>query len=322
MGFLRRLMAYYQKFSHQPPKIFVFGAYFLDNLKTITNRGFETNFVRFYGANILQPESEVAIDELYPPIELLFVTASKDFPTLRIAVSAAIDACILHKTVEVSVVVPQQNLEECKVLLPQHVRVIPETVYLSEGEIDLLKKRFGKRYGWVLQQVVKVRHVVNSKSQGVLVVDSDTLLLKARFWFDESGKQLLAPTWEYHPEYYRFLSSHGIGTIKPQYTFVPHHMLMQPMILREALLKANWLSENYLLSALLNDSDKNDNSPFCIEYELYAQYLISTYPHLVVLRKWSNLSVARDSLNPVGASAEKIANNYKDYYSVSLHDYL
>ena len=62
-------------------------------------------------------------------------------------------------------------------------------------------------YGWVLAQYLKIWTVATSESEGVLVLDADTLLLSPRIFLDRSGKQILTPSVEFHRTYYAFLAN-------------------------------------------------------------------------------------------------------------------
>jgi len=263
--------------------------------------------------------------QIGPPIEVLFVTTQKDFQVLRTAISFAIEATAAHTKVEFVVIVPDHELELCTSILEDFkcsISIIPESCYINEEMQHAIRTRFNKRAGWVIQQMLKDFYVLESNSAGVLIIDSDTLLIEKRLWLDNSGQQILLPSWEYHLPYYRFLAKRGICKTWPKYTFVSHHMLMQPRILQEAFISAGWKSKEDLLESLVSQSEPEEQSPFCIEYELYGQFILGKYPHLVTLEKWSNIGSRRDEINFEGI-ALLIDREYRGKYaSVSLHSYL
>jgi hypothetical protein len=273
-----------QSLTSSPPIFFGFFASILHGIKVTTGFGFRFDFYRYYQANRLKISPIIITPNQSPPIEILFVSTRKDFEVLPFAVNYAKEATSQHELLGVSIVVPESDVALCQsIFIDTNVNIISENQYISDDEFKSISQRFSKRSGWVIQQILKVRFVQNSMSAGVLIVDSDTLLLRPRFWFDLDFSQSLMPTWEYHMPYYVFLNKVGISSKRPRYTFVSHHMLMQPEILRKALVAANWESSSNLIAALLKDSNENENSPFCIEYELYAQYLMRFHNEKVKL---------------------------------------
>lgn len=262
---------------------------------------------------------------IYPRLEILFVSAAKDFDILVASIAFASKATSHHKSVSYHVIVPRVQIEQCKELLkdlPFQINIMDEEIFIKDELLLQLRSSFSSRAGWVIQQILKVSFVMNSQAPGVLVIDSDTLLLEPRLWLDREGKQILTPTWEYHSAYYKFLNSRGISRVRPKYTFVSHHMLMQPTIFREAFSAAGWKGLDELVMTLVAIPINNEESPFCIEYELYAQYMIIHYPDLIRLEKWSNIGFARNGKSMRDIEKEVISNYKGRYSSVSLHAYL
>jgi hypothetical protein len=256
--------------------------------------------------------------ENVPAIEILFVCAKKDFEVLKRSIEFAVLATRRHSLRKISLVVPHSDIEETKNMnLPRelNLEIISENTYLDDRQFDLLRNTFGSRSGWVIQQLLKLLHVSNSAAPGVLVCDADTILLGDRLWFDFNQNQILTPTWEYKKSYYQFLHRYGLADVRPKYTFVPHHMLMQPQFLLEARDFMKWDNTDAIISDLTNLDHGGDISPFCIEYELYAQFLFKNHPEKVLLSKWSNIGMSRRDF-------ELKQPNFDDYASVSLHDYL
>lgn len=263
-------------------------------------------------------------NEAHSPIEILFVSTLKDLDVLPFSIDFALKAVAHHSEANVVVVVPPADFPEVLKLLDRKlkVRVIKETDLVSHEYISLLRNKFGWRAGWVLQQLLKVTWVCNSSSQAVLVIDSDTLLLSPRAWISKTGKQILTPTWEYHIPYFDFLNKFANFPKRPKSSFVPHHMLMQPKIFREALSRSLFHNLDGLMSELLGQDFGSEVSPFCIEYEFYAQYLIMNHKELVELRRWSNFGVSRPvALTP--SEIQVLKDKFEGKFaSISLHSYL
>lgn len=253
-----------------------------------------------------------------PPLELLFVCAQRDFTLLQKAIDFAINAANIHKILGVTIVVPDSDLQNAKKLKAASetpINVISENSLLTSSQFFLLKEKFGHRSGWVVQQLLKILYVSESKAPGVLVCDADTMLLMGRTWFDSNQNQVLTPSWEYKKSYYKFLSQYNLVDLKPKFTFVSHHMLMQPKFMNQAREFMGWVDIDQILIDLTSFYDGSDESPFSIDYELYAQFLFKQYPQKIVLSKWANMSFSRTDFS--------FSDSYKlNFSSISLHHYL
>ena len=280
---------------------------------------------RFMDANHLKFGSQPQDKKTYPEIEILFVSTKKDFEVLLHSIKFARIATAHHGSAKVVVIVPKSELLLASGTLKNlegKVEIHAEESFLSENIIRSIKDRFAGRAGWVIQQLLKTSYVSTSSSNGVLVIDSDTLLLTKRVWLEHDGTQILTPSWEYHKPYYEFLEAHLGITSYPKFTFVSHHMLMQPEIMREALSASGWSNLDNLVEELILESDPTENSPFCIEFELYGQYIYKNHSNLVNLCKWGNLGVARTSFSIDDQIAKSVSQWSRNFASVSLHSYL
>lgn len=263
--------------------------------------------------------------EDYPEIEILFVTTKKDFEILVHSIRAAQEVTSHHLKATAVVIVPDnEHGEACDLLLQEFgdARVLCESDFLTTEQISNIRNRFGQRCGWVIQQLLKVEFVSRSEQVGVLIVDSDTLLLKPRIWLDNNGGQVLTPSWEWHPPYYEFLENAGfeIGSLKQ--SFVSHHMLMQPRYMRDAREFLDWQDLDFLIKYLILNSDIGAESPFCIEFELYAQFMLKFHPEKITLAKWSNIGMSRN-IGQLDTQIEFIKRSLSPKFaSVSLHAYL
>lgn len=260
-----------------------------------------------------------------PAVQLLVVAAEKDFETLPLCLAGAM-ANSGNPISQVVVITTATGLAECSRIASDAakgfaVTVLNEDDQLSAGMRGRLRARFGLRYGWILQQLLTTNFVAQSAAPGVLVVDADTVLLHPRCLLATGGRQVLTPTPVVHHPYYRFLHSIGMCAVEPAGTFVAHFMLMQPRIMRAALAGANCADTEALAELVISGADVNENSSVCVEYELYAQYLLAQHPALVSLAKWGNTSVSLDGLQqPV--SMQSLSAQFNGWGSVSMHSYL
>ena len=260
-----------------------------------------------------------------PAVQLLVVAAEKDFETLPLCLAGAL-ANSGNPISEVVVITTAVGVDECcriasDVAKGFAVTVLNEDDQLSREIRSRLRARFGMRYGWILQQLLTTNYVAQSAVPGVLVVDADTVLLHPRCLLAADGQQVLMPTPVIHRPYYRFLHSIGLCAEEPASTFVAHFMLMQPRILRAALAAANCADTEALAELVISGADINENSSVCVEYELYAQYLLAQHPALVALAKWGNTSGGSDGQRqPV--TLQSLRTQFNGWGSVSMHSYL
>lgn len=281
---------------------------------------------RFFRVNRLKIPKIQAIPNA-ATLELLYVATIKDFEVLALTIPTTLDSMSNFRISRISIIVPDEHLETLMSSIPKlpvEINLILESSLISAVEAQKLKEHFANRYGWVLQQVLKILFVSQSDSDGVLVVDADTALLCQRNWLDSGGKQVLTPTWEFHPPYYKFLEYHNLIEGVPGLTFVSHHMIFQPHVMNEIFVFLGWFTNLDIVKSLTSLSLEQENSPFSIDYELYAQYLYRFYPEKVSLEKWGNL----ESLRTLNHESVKdfircvIANSQGKYASVSFHSYL
>lgn len=255
-------------------------------------------------------------------IDILFVTTSKDFNVLPASIKGALFSAENYAINEILVVVPQQEVDLCENAISDfpNARVVSESLLINPDLRNLMKKSFGPRYGWVLQQVLKLVCVSNSNSNGVLVVDSDTVLLMKRDWLALDGSQILLPTFELHQPYYEYLQHLKLINSTPDNSYVAHHMLMRPQIVREMMSNIFFDLDN-LVEDLSNYKSNDPISPFSIDYELYANYLNKTHKSAIRLEKWSNLSLERSKC--IKLDFESLYKDFNsDFASISLHSYL
>ena len=276
-----------------------------------------------------QAAVELPVDPLRcaapPAVQLLVVVAEKDFGALPLCLAGAL-ANSGNPISEIVVVTTAAGVDECSRIATAAANgtalsVLNEEDQLSAAVRSRLRARFGLRAGWVLQQLLTTNFVARSAAPGVLVVDADTVLLHPRLLLAASGQQLLTPTPVIHRPYYRFLNSIGMSAVEPATTFVAHFMLMQPAIIRGALSYAKCTDTEALAALVISGADRSETSGVCVEYELYAQYLLAHHPACAVLAKWGNTSArAEGLLQPV--TLKSLSAQFDGWGSVSLHSYL
>jgi hypothetical protein len=128
------------------------------------------------------------------------------------------------------------------------------------------------------------------------------------------------PTEELHPPYYNFLRNSSSKFHEPITSFVSHHMLVQPQILRKIF--EIWSGDiQSALESAFQFSNPKDLSPFDLKYEIYAQYLVANHPELIAYEKWGNLSLPRSNFEHYVNSLAMQSELKSDYNSISFHSW-
>lgn len=323
---IRSLFNKVQQLDSHPGRLFL-GLLSIRNLLLQTFRipGQPINLPLFSFSNKLPPGAQPAPDVTYPELEILFVTTKKDFEILPHAIMAAQKATSHHSVITTCLIVPDSECLDARVLasgLPGQIHVTPESEFFKNEQITRIRNHFGNRSGWVIQQLLKVEFVSRSNKKGVLVVDSDTILLAPRIWLDSQGRQLLTPSWEWHKPYYDFLEVAGFKKASLTQSFVPHHMLMQPIYMREARKMVGWEEFDSLINYLVTEGRNDIQSPFCIEFELYAQFMLQRHPEKLEISKWANIGIPREKSEVAKQVEDASRSLFGKFASVSFHAYL
>ena len=297
---------------------------FLENRLSVKNasRIFKS-FFREFKAIKLPTDNRFSGAKL-PEIEILCVAAGKDLPLIPLVIDQAIKSSGNHVN-QVTIVTRAMDLPELNEILDgsgltNEIKVVNEETLVSQAIREKLSKNFGSRYGWVLQQFLALSFILNSKSRGVLLVNADTVILRKCDWLDENSRQILMVSTEFHPPYYEFLNKLIGSPIDPQATFITHHMLFQPQLLREIFSNFEINGLELLVDTVVQNADLSSISPVCVEFELYGQGILLLHPELIEFRKFANSTWSRSERNlEIVLSATK--GNYPKWNSISLHDY-
>jgi hypothetical protein len=184
----------------------------------------------------------------------------------------------------------------------------------------------GRSTPWLLQQAIKLMMVLGSDQPAVLVLDADTVLLQPRTWVCGT-RQVLAVVHEFHEPYdqhFRFLFGdidHG-----RRVSFVAHHQLMQPHLVREMMSEID--TDPIEALAIWIRSARRDCASPVSEYHTYGRWLWERHPECTALARWGNMPVPRPRLSrTVGnrsgpAALDAISRTFRGVGSVSSHRYL
>ena len=313
----------------RPPSFFFnFGVLVISLVAKIRSLELEIDFNRFKSSQWILPRHDirrkVQAKSQNLVIDLVFVVAKKDFEVLKFSLPNAFRSIPTNMRGNINLIVPRQDLSSCTILFKDEklpIRIIDEEIMIQESDRQALKNKFGSRYTWVLQQLLKVAAVLHSESGATLIVDADTIPLRRRNWFNKYGQQILMPSDEYNSDYYLFLSQFGICKNPPEYTFVSHHMLIQRQYLVEALASLKISTTGELINLICNRIQINSQSPVCVDYELYAQFMLNRHPEEIALCRWSNISIPVKRLNHICKSSLRLRVLSLFYNSVSFHSW-
>jgi hypothetical protein len=200
------------------------------------------------------------------------------------------------------------------------VRVLFDQDILGTALLNELNARFGagdRNAGWVMQQLIKLSAAHQSTEVGALILDADTVMLSPKTWIRSDKRQLLQIANEYHADFMRHVLMYFGVPKKHRLSFITHHQLMQPDVVRRVFPNgADSLLEWWKSSA---DPMGRDLS----EYETYGSVLAHYFPERVAYGSFGNLfspHLARfmRDLRETGLSPEQLI---PDYCTVSFHSW-
>lgn len=273
-----------------------------------------------YGRRVLdlaQPTDPLNYKGNAPRIELVIVAAEKDFECLALSVYAARQS-VKNPINRVRLVVPSSALAAARKLAVD-VDVVSEEDLLPETLMRAVDEHHpAGRRGWVLQQVLGLWACLESPYPGALLLDADTVLTRSRLFLSWNGLQLLSLSHEYEATYEKHAEGHwGARQRHHGLSYVTHHQMLQPKLLREMFPNADAL-EMWIRSA-----SRHTPSPLS-EYHSYGRWLVDRYPKRVRLGRWRNKALNRSEVvlkDPIAGFAQ-LCRQFPHSLSVSLHTYL
>jgi hypothetical protein len=281
-----------------------------------------TNFLRCHKAISHPAEPFFNSNSNLPEIDITIDCAEKDLDLLgRVIKYAALN--VKNPIRQIFVIVPEIDLKRAtdvisKLSTTQSIQVKSEDEVISESLRKQIREKFPHRYGWVIHQFITLQQVLSCNIQGILSIDSDTLVLRPMAFLNEESVQVLMESLEYNSSYYEVLNRiHPNFPIKTS-SHVTHYSFFQPDIMREIfrILEVSDLLE--LISIVYDNCDAQSESPFCIDRELYALALRFYFPDRYTLVKFANKSVLRSEIE----TSDQVSRLSRDFNSVSAHSYL
>ena len=271
------------------------------------------------------------------PINVLIVTSAKGAFALELTLKG-IRENLQDKLIRIYIVVPDSEVERFRKHNSADLTILSDTQIISKNTQRKIKSQVPDwRYGWTLQQVIKMGFLYSGiiSDSEILILDSDTVLLRGNSWINNRKEQLISISEEYHYPYQfhleRFLSSQreDPSRFRLSYSFVTHHGVFQREIL-DRLLQIDNLEdfEDRVLIWIGKINLAEDNVSFCCEWHSYGTYGMVTRPELFRVSSWRNLGIPRSKLeNLMGANIEEISidqlrRRFPRCNSLSLHWYM
>jgi len=264
-----------------------------------------------------QPLNPLATHGQLPSIQIVVVAEKKDFETLPLSLLGA-RRSVLNPISVIRLIVPDRDMNAA-MRFSDWVTVESEDQVLGRALREAVAQNHpAGREGWILQQVLGIQAAKSSSDPGVVLLDADTILTAPRVFLNYSGRQLLCFSHEFEQRYEDHAALvWGRRRRHHNLSYVTHHQLMQPHLLREMFpdkaAVINWLELG----------DYSARSPIS-EYHSYGRWLVEHYPKKVAMGRWRNKTVESFKLpidNPELALTQ-ISKNYPGSLSVSLHSYL
>jgi len=262
-------------------------------------------------------------DELsLPHIEVTIDCTRKDLGLLT-RVIHSVEKNTKNPISVIHIVVPSELLEDAMVMLSyeifrNRINFLDENDVLSEELRGHIQSRFPSRYGWVIHQFLTLQQVLRSSTEGILSVDSDTMILRPMAFLNSTGVQVLMESLEYNRHYYEFLNKIDANLPIDTPSHVTHYSFFQKDILRD-LLDRNQISDlEDFWDHIEKHADMENPSPFCIDREFYALGIRRYHSARFTLVKFANIGVDLKQI----LTRDLVDSLAESYNSVSAHSYL
>lgn len=220
---------------------------------------------------------------------------------------------------------------EVRDLVPQEKKFS----FIDEGElIDIpnlqkcyQKKQFptiyNSKFGWYLQQFIKIVYSKRCTDDYYLLWDSDTVPLREVELFDKLGKPYFDYKTEYHKPYFETIALLFTGLSKQiDYSFISEHMLINTSFM-QALIKEVEDNDNLngcgFEEKVINSMSVDIESGCSFsEFETYGNYVFAKFPDSYSLRRWRSLRYGGFYFNPNNIQSNDILWLSKWYDAISF----
>jgi hypothetical protein len=240
------------------------------------------------------------------PLDIYIPASLKDIETLPKVIEGVLKN-IKHPITKIYIIAEESN--KIKAFCTKyHAEFINEFNVLgyTKNAINYLVDDVD-RSGWLYQQLLKLNADSIVKEKYFLILDADTVFIKPKI-FIYKNKMILDHSEERHEAYHTAYQKILNQKTSSELSFITHYMLFDRMLLLELKQKIALLHDMKWDDVILRNTDYTNSSGFS-EYELYGNFLLEKYPHLIKREYWFNVSGV-ETANPSYIK------------SISLHSYL
>ena len=222
---------------------------------------------------------------------VISVCTAKHVPVWRVASTKLVEFVDSREFV---VIVPDHEVEVFKRVTPAEISVTSEAKFTSQIE-PLLKPKFSSRnknrYGWYLQQFIKLAALAESKSdETYLIWDADTVPLKTLSFQTPTGLSYYRATENHTPYFNSIRKLLGLEKITP-HSFIAQCFPIKGNWMHEFITLIETRNEADWLKAIADNVDFNEISGFS-EYETLGTFITHRYPEEISYSdsKWLRLA--------------------------------
>lgn len=224
-------------------------------------------------------------------LDVVIPTTGKDLDVLESCIDS-IRKYLKHPIGNVYIVAPKKDAIKCIVNKKRCIFIDETTVLKDISKKDIQYYINGEdRTGWLFQQLLKLSVDTFTKHEYILVMDSDTLLMRPVKYMHK-GKIILNTSDEYHETYFKVYKNLMKESPVSAKSFVSHGMLFSKKHLQEMKQFISQRNQTDWTKAILSKVDYSDLSGFS-EYETYGNYVLRYHPTEVKLEYWFNHSITR-----------------------------
>ncbi|MDT3701162.1 MAG: DUF6492 family protein [Thermincola sp.] len=178
------------------------------------------------------------------------------------------------------------------------------------------------RSGWLFQQFLKLGGDTLGDSDGFMVIDADTVLIRPHI-FEQNGKMALFCRSLYYRPYFttyqRLLGENAPGPLQAKF-FVSHYMYFNKKRLAELKKVIEMRHDTEWYTAIIKCMSKKQWDSFS-EFETYGNFMLKNHPAEIILKPRRNLSCKRTSIKNIAKmNMNQLAQKY-GFRSVSFHSW-
>lgn len=262
-------------------------------------------------------ESQHPFQPSLVPIDILIPTVERDLDMLKICVTYA-RKNLLHPIENVYIVAaPTEKViacvEELGAIFVDETKALPiqiEDIFYFPAGHD--------RRGWLFQQFLKLNADEICASEHVLVIDTDTVLVRPQIYVYKE-RTIFHCSEEYHPPYRKVYRKLFNEPAKGSFSFVSHTTLFEKSKLKHFKNNIETRHHRPWFQAIMDLMDKDEISAHA-ENESYPQFVVSHYPNSFIQLYFFNVGYNRKIYLPLLLNGQLELDPY--IKSVSFHHYM